>query len=139
VQPSDAVVAQLTDTSGTPQEQGARLMGLLVPPQWLGANWEYIGKIFSGPQESSLPQNIARQAEAIVAWSGAFERLPRVTAPTLLLTGADDVIAPPANSVQMAGQIPHAWLVQLRGGGHGIQYQYPEQMAAVIRAFLAAP
>jgi pimeloyl-ACP methyl ester carboxylesterase len=139
IEPSQEVVDILTDTSGTPEEQGARLLSLLVSPQWLGRNWEYIGKIFSGPQEPMSAENIGKQAAAIATWPGAHDRLAKLAAPTLLMTGADDVIAPPANSVQMAGQIPQAWLVQLRGGGHGIQYQYPEQMAQVMSVFLSMP
>jgi len=139
IPPSPAVLAQLTDTSGTPEEQGRRLMGLLAPGEWLAQNGRYLGEIFSGPQETSEPANIGKQAAAIAAWRGAFERLPALRPPTLLITGSEDVITPPANSVQMAGVIPNAWLVQLRGGGHGAQYQYPALMARIAGDFLAAP
>ncbi len=139
IPPTQAVLDQLTDTSGTPEEQGQRLMGLLVSQAWLAEHGAYLGEIFAGPQETAAPENIGRQAAAIAKWPGAFARLPSLKAPTLLITGADDRITPAANSVQMAGQIPGAWLIQLQSGGHGAQFQYPDQMAQLVRDFLVAP
>lgn len=137
--PTQTVLDQLTDTSGTPEEQGRRLMGLLAPPAWLAEHGAYLGEIFSGPQESSTPENIGKQAAAMAKWPGAFARLPSIKAPTLLITGADDIITPPANSLQMVGRIPGAWLIQLPGAGHGAMYQYPGQMAQLVKDFLMMP
>ncbi len=137
--PTQQVLDQLTDTSGTPEEQGRRLMGLLVSQAWLAEHGAYLGEIFAGPQETSAPESIARQAAAMAKWPGAFARLPSLKSPTLLITGAEDIITPPANSLQMAGRIPGAWLIQLQDGGHGAQYQYPALMAQLIWDFLSAP
>jgi len=59
--------------------------------------------------------------------------------PTLFLTGTDDVVTPTQNSLIMANRIPSAWLMQYRGAGHGLQYQYPRQAAGSVLDFLAAP
>jgi pimeloyl-ACP methyl ester carboxylesterase len=34
-------------------------------------------------------------------------------------------------------QIPAAWLVKMKGGGHGLMYQYPEQFSKTVEIFLA--
>lgn len=137
--PPQAVLDQLTDTSGTPEEQGRRLMGLLAPPAWLAEHGAYLCEIFGGPQETPSPENIAKQAAAMAKWPGAFARLPSIKSPTLLITGTEDVITPPANSLQMVGRISGAWLIQLPGAGHGAMYQYPSQMARLVREFLVSP
>jgi hypothetical protein len=31
----------------------------------------------------------------------------------------------------IAGKIPGAWLVQIRGGGHGVMFQYPDQFTSI--------
>jgi pimeloyl-ACP methyl ester carboxylesterase len=31
---------------------------------------------------------------------------------------------------------PGAWLVQIKGGGHGAMYQYPEEFSKVLLTFL---
>jgi pimeloyl-ACP methyl ester carboxylesterase len=43
---------------------------------------------------------------------------------------------PPANSLIIAAKIPGSWLVQIRGGGHGLMYQYPEQFSNILNTFL---
>jgi pimeloyl-ACP methyl ester carboxylesterase len=43
---------------------------------------------------------------------------------------------PPANSLIIAAKIPGSWLVQIRGGGHGLTYQYPEQFSNIVNTFL---
>jgi pimeloyl-ACP methyl ester carboxylesterase len=54
-----------------------------------------------------------------------------------LITGTDDVISPPANSVNLAEKIPGAWLVQIKGGGHGLMFQYPDKVVEVLETFLS--
>ena len=81
--------------------------------------------------------NVQRQDEAIEAWNGTYSRLPALQQPLLLITGEQDLIVPSANSLLIAGQVPHAWVVRIRGGGHGLMYQYPDDVASVILTFLA--
>ena len=43
---------------------------------------------------------------------------------------------PAANSLRMAELIPGSWFVQIKGGGHGLMYQYPEQFSNIVETFL---
>ncbi|HYT45571.1 MAG TPA: alpha/beta hydrolase [Methylomirabilota bacterium] len=56
--------------------------------------------------------------------------------PTLVITGTEDVAVPAANSLILAQKIPGAWLVQIKGGGHGLMYQYPDIFNKVLQTFL---
>ena len=67
--------------------------------------------------------------------SGICDRLSSIPKPTLIITGTDDVTSPPANSV-LVQKMPGAWLVQIKGGGHGAMYQYPEEFSKVLLTFL---
>jgi pimeloyl-ACP methyl ester carboxylesterase len=136
IQPSPDVMSELTDTSGTPEERGMRLFNLLFPQEWLNGNPDFY-ILFPSPEESSPPENVARQAEAMYDWGGSYDRLPDITAPTLLVTGTEDILTPPQNSLIITGRIPGAWLVQFKGAGHGLMYQYPDRFAAVVLDFLA--
>ena len=53
----------------------------------------------------------------------------------LLIVGTDDVIVPTANSLVIAGKIPGAWLVQIKGAGHFLMHQYPEQFSSFDEHF----
>jgi 3-oxoadipate enol-lactonase len=65
-----------------------------------------------------------------------WNRLTRITSPTLVACGAYDGIAPRANSESIASRIPHAEL-RCYEGGHLFVYQDPRAMPE-ITAFLQA-
>jgi pimeloyl-ACP methyl ester carboxylesterase len=134
--PSLRVIAALTNTTGTDRERGERLFGVLFPPAWLMQNPDP-SNYFPGVTETSPPATILRQDAAIQAWNGTYSRLPAIQQPLLLIAGVQDVIAPPGNSLLIAEQVPQAWLVRIRGGGHGLMYQYPDDLAALVLTFLA--
>jgi pimeloyl-ACP methyl ester carboxylesterase len=136
VPPAAPVIAALTNTTGTDRERGERLFGVLFPPAWLKENPDP-SKYFPQVTETSPPANILRQDAAIQAWNGTYSRLPAIQQPLLLIAGEQDVIAPPANSLLIAEQVPHSWLVRIRGGGHGLMYQEPDEVAGIILTFLA--
>lgn len=70
-------------------------------------------------------------------WSGVCSHLTKISKPTLIITGTEDVAVPAANSLILAQKIPGAWLVQIKGGGHGLMYQYPDIFNKVLQAFLS--
>ena len=135
IQPSAEVVQAMTDTSGTEEERGMRMLKTLFPEKWLKVNPDP-GKYFPPVTESSSPENIRRQWDAMMKWAGAYSRLKQIRQRTLLITGADDVSTPPANSLMLAGEVPGARLVQINGAGHGLMYQYPEEFSKTLLLFL---
>ena len=54
----------------------------------------------------------------------------------MLVAGTEDVAVPTNNSLIIAQKIPGAWLVQFREAGHGLMYQYPEELSTVLQTFL---
>jgi 3-oxoadipate enol-lactonase len=58
-----------------------------------------------------------RQINAVYAFD-AFDRLPLLAVPTLVLTGTDDVLIPPENSRILAERIPGAGLIEFSQAGH---------------------
>ena len=82
--------------------------------------------------------------EAMVAaedpWlrSGAnLRQLADLRAPTLVITGAADVVTPPANSRILAAAIPGARLQLVPDAGHSFLFQRPRAAADTIVGFLA--
>jgi pimeloyl-ACP methyl ester carboxylesterase len=86
--------------------------------------------------ETILNETLDQQIEAIVNWAGVCNKLKNITQPTLVIVGTDDVLTPPANSIQITERIPGAWIVQMKGAGHGLMYQYPEQFSKILETFL---
>jgi pimeloyl-ACP methyl ester carboxylesterase len=111
-------------------------LSTLFPKQWIIENMDYIERNFVFPMGKIPTQNLLLQSQAAGKWE-ACDRLSNITNPTLIVTGTEDITAPPANSVMMAERIPGAWLVQLRGGGHGLIFQYPNEFTEILETFLS--
>jgi 3-oxoadipate enol-lactonase len=74
---------------------------------------------------------------------GVADRLPvdaeisRISAPTLVIVGADDLATPPYKSERIAERIPGARLEQVPDCGHTSTLEQPEAVTALLRNFLA--
>jgi 3-oxoadipate enol-lactonase len=64
-------------------------------------------------------------------------RLPRITAPTLVLCGGEDALKPPAYSRLIAEGIPGAEFLVVPGAGHAVVIEQPEPVNTAILGFLA--
>lgn len=56
--------------------------------------------------------------------------------PTLVVNGDDDPLARPINAKAIAALIPHAELHLVRGAGHHLFLERPDEVSSVIAAFL---
>lgn len=86
----------------------------------------------------------ARTARAMVRAEDPWLRsnanrdaLSTITHPTMVVTGADDVITPPINSRRIAARIPDARLILVPDAGHSFLFQQPGRTARTINEFLA--
>ena len=64
------------------------------------------------------------------------EEVNQIAAPTLLICGDKDPIAPVANSRFLAEQIPESILVELPGGYHAFWVERYEEACGIIKEFL---
>lgn len=76
-----------------------------------------------------------RQVAAAMAFS-AGARLPDIRSPTLVLSGGDDPIVPPANSEALAAGIPNANLVMIPEGRHLFFIEFAESFNRHVLDFL---
>lgn len=67
-----------------------------------------------------------------------WDRLPQIKAPTLVVTGAEDVLIPAKNSELIAGRIPGAKLHIIKGAGHGFMHQGKDEFVRVFVPFAKA-
>ena len=71
-------------------------------------------------------------------WS-VVERLPEITAPTLVVAGASDFIFPPEAQAELAAGIPNASLHLIERAGHDPWVERPDAFFPALRRFLALP
>jgi pimeloyl-ACP methyl ester carboxylesterase len=103
----------------------------------------FIGDMFAPRDYAAprIPEAVTRAQDGILRrWKqdeNAFDRLHRVSMPVLVLTGMDDKVLAPRNSLILSQSLPHATLVEVDAGGHAMMYQYPRQLAHRINEFIA--
>jgi pimeloyl-ACP methyl ester carboxylesterase len=82
------------------------------------------------------------QIEAIGKWGipspKAFDYLRKITHPTLLINGSNDVIIYTVNSLLLQQNLPNAQLILYPDSNHGSQYQYPVLFVGDVTRFLDA-
>jgi pimeloyl-ACP methyl ester carboxylesterase len=122
----------------TGEQQAMILAQILFPPEWLKEHPEVLNNtvIQLAPGSSATPEIIQQQGLAAGTWKGSCDRLSRITQPTLLIVGDQDLLMPAANSVMMAQRIPNSQLVIMEGTGHGVSWQVPNEFTAHILNFL---
>jgi len=70
-------------------------------------------------------------------YDGVEDYLKRITQPTLIVQGHNDVIAPTVNSYTMQQTMPNAQLILYPDANHGSFYQYPQLFVAQAEQFLS--
>jgi pimeloyl-ACP methyl ester carboxylesterase len=94
-------------------------------------------QIFGGALQYGFSMEaILGQVEAIMGHR-TTDRLHRITAPTLVITGDADLLVSPANSDILAQSIPGAKLVKVPGGSHGFNFETPDVFNRAVLDFLA--
>lgn len=133
---SPAVQKIFADTSGTPEQKMQRMFSVLIPESWRKAHPDP-ATYFPPVTETISAEVRAKQNAAVANWPGIDQQLLSIRTPTLIMAGTDDEVVPPGNALILARQIRASWLVRFRGGGHGMMFQFPTQMAGVVNTFLA--
>jgi len=88
-----------------------------------------------GRAQPQHPQGQRRQWEAMQGWD-AFDRLPKVRVPTLVLHGSDDQVIDVENARVLAARIPGAELAIIEGAGHVYHSEQPEAADEIVLDFV---
>ncbi|WP_342641139.1 alpha/beta fold hydrolase [Rhodoligotrophos ferricapiens] len=117
-----------------------RRMGVVLqyPPYWARDHEE----LFLNEMEAPPPANLELETEIVrarIAAVLAHDRLadlPKISAPTLVVTAADDMIVPAYHSETLAREIPGAGLAMLPRGGHFVPRTEPRAYVDALIPFL---
>jgi 3-oxoadipate enol-lactonase len=71
-----------------------------------------------------------------LGYQGTLPRLKALAVPALVFTGDQDEMVPPENSTTLADAIPDSTLVTVRGVGHVLFTERPDEVARAVRDFL---
>ncbi|MBI3734419.1 MAG: alpha/beta hydrolase, partial [Chloroflexi bacterium] len=85
---------------------------------------------------ASRPQGVIAALHGMAERPDSTELLAQIVAPTLVVTGADDVIIPPAESHKLAEAIKGARLEIIPDAGHLVALEKPEAFNRALLAWL---
>jgi pimeloyl-ACP methyl ester carboxylesterase len=100
--------------------------------------WEYrlaLGLLARLYVRRIRPEGLAGQMQA-AASANTLDRLDRIEATTLVLTGTGDRLIDPSASKLLASRIPHAELVMIEGGSHAMAIEMRGSFNAAVLDFL---
>ncbi|MGH9024556.1 MAG: alpha/beta fold hydrolase [Acidimicrobiia bacterium] len=84
---------------------------------------------------ADCPVDTSRGALAALVGFDLTPGLPHIDLPTLVVQGTADVLTPPADGRRIAKLIPRARLAMVRGAGHMIMLEEPDQLEQLIVDF----
>ncbi len=115
----------------------ARLLPFQVSPAWSARHADYLADRQGALRDRPVPPHARRLHYLASEAHDAWDLLPAITVPTLVLHGSDDQMNPTANAALLAARIPGAELHLVEGGRHAYFVEYRPAASQVVLAFLA--
>jgi 3-oxoadipate enol-lactonase len=85
----------------------------------------------------TTPENFVAQVEAILAVDDSMRfELEGLQAPTLVITGTQDLLTPLGDAEELHELIPKSQLFELRGAGHALMVEAPNAFNRAVLEFL---
>ncbi|HEY6340713.1 MAG TPA: alpha/beta fold hydrolase [Bryobacteraceae bacterium] len=115
----------------TPEERAEATVPLLFDASMLRARIDESLAVLGRARATDA--GYASQGEGIRAWTGCYDRLPQIKAPTLIVHGETDQLIPPQNAYILHERIAGSRLVMLPHAGHML----PDAFQEAVLEFLA--
>jgi pimeloyl-ACP methyl ester carboxylesterase len=110
------------------------LGALFWSPAWIEAHLNTARKVMQAPPLPEYARLLHYQAsEGHDAW----DLLPTIRNPTLVIHGSEDQLNPTANAYLLAERIPGAELYMIEGGRHFYPHEFRKEAGRVVSEFLA--
>jgi len=120
------------------EEAIRRQWTVMFSPQFLEARLDFLDVLTQRALLHPAPPHTSICHLMAVQRFNTYGRLGLVTAPTLVVTGATDLIVPPVNSTLLAARIRGASLAILQGTGHGFFWEASLDVVALLCQFCYA-
>lgn len=131
------VLNMLGNIAALDVQQAALVMTkVAVTPWFMQKHMDVLLQMNQMSMQHPTPKHgMVRQMQAIQGHD-TYDRLPQISAPTLVVTGKEDGLVPPENSVTITQRIPNADLVLLSNASHMFHMELPTATAEIVKGFI---
>ena len=103
----------------------AEIGGSLAPGMWMHGGAQRV-------LQHTAPGVLFSDLSACNSYQGALAAAAKVTVPTTLILGEKDMMTPAKAGKALASAIPHARTVMLKGAGHMMMSERPDELLAAL-------
>ena len=132
----NAFAAAYSTRTMSAEERGRALAEAAFTKGYIEQHPNIIPTMIEARRQRPLDPNALEARMKAVLAHDAYDRLPQIDCPTLVITGRDDALVAWQNSQLLAERIPLAKLVVLTPAGHCFWLERPEDSRAAIVRFL---
>ncbi len=135
--PAPETLAAIASTKGLNTEERVRQNLLLAfSPSYVERERAEVERVIALRAENPVPEAVyTRQLQAALDFN-AESRVSEIRAPTLVITGDEDVIVPHENSLNLAARIPGAHLRVVSGGSHTFFIERADEFNRAVIDFI---
>jgi pimeloyl-ACP methyl ester carboxylesterase len=127
--------AALANMSSDPKAM-SQILDASLSPGWVASHPEFLARL-AELAENPIPPYAQKFHYLASEEHEAWDQLPTITAPTLVIHGGEDQVNPTANASLLAERIPGAKLHVLQGVRHLFFVEFREEAGRVVMEFLA--
>ena len=133
---SSAFAAAYSTQAMTAEERGRALAEAAFTKGYIEQHPEIVLALIEARRQRPIdPVALEQRIRAVFAHN-AYDRLPEIACPTLVITGKDDALVAWQNSELLAQRIPGARLIILEPAGHCFWLEQPEKSFDAMSEFL---
>jgi len=137
IPPSDWAIQVLLNNAGLTQEQIIdKNLPLFFSQKFRQDRQETIAQYRVAQLKAPLQPEHAFLAQ--LAAIASFDRcrdLSRISNPSLIITGSEDILVPPGNSHNLNKRISKSRLIEIPGAAHALHVECRDQLNALVHAF----
>ncbi len=134
----EALAAAYSTAAISAEERGRALAEAAFTKGYIERHPELIPAMIEARRQRPIdPVALEHRMQAVLKHD-TYDRLPRISCRTLVITGRDDLLISWENSRMLAQRIPGAELIILEPAGHCFWLEQPAEASAAILHFLQA-
>ena len=138
VPPSDEVLQMMMkpDKELTPEEMLNQIIPLCFTENFIKSNPDFIESYKQQMLKTPMPiDSYERQLKAVMNFRTGV-KLKKISAPTLIVHGKEDILVPPENAEILLNRIPNAKRIMIDDAAHLLFQPDPEKLIKAVTEFL---